>query len=84
MKIQGPNPFLNVYKTNQRSAKANRNKNVQDDQLNISDEALQMQKAQIDHLRKNKVTKIKTLVESGEYRIDYEKTAEKMLQFWRS
>lgn len=83
MKIQGPNPYLNIYKANQRPVKTNKNEKNKDDQLKISDEALQLLQGGKNVERQQKVSEIKTLVQSGEYKIDYEKTAEKLLKFWR-
>lgn len=83
MKIQGPNPYLNIYKTNQRTVKTSKNESIKDDQLKISSEALQLLQSGKNVERKEKVSEIKSLVQSGEFKIDYEKTAEKLLKFWR-
>lgn len=84
MKIQGPNPYLNVYRTNQKPVKSNATKGSKDDQLNISNKALQLQQNKQMLLRNEKITEIKSLVQSGEYKVDHELTAEKLLEFWRS
>jgi len=84
MKIQGPNPYLNVYKANQRTVKSPKAEGIKDDQLNISSKALQLQKNEMKASRKQDVADIKALVQSGEYKVNYEKTAGKLLEFWRS
>lgn len=84
MKIQGPNPYLNVYKTNQPTVKPHKDEGIKDDQLNISSKALQLQKNEMMASRKQHIADIKALVQSGEYKVNYEKTAEKLLDFWRS
>lgn len=84
MKIQGPNPYVNMYRTNQKPVKFSKDKGLKDDQLNISNKALQLQKNNQHVTRKQEVTEIKSLVQSGEYEVDYQKTAEKLLEFWKS
>lgn len=84
MKIQGPNPYVNMYRTNQKPVKSSKNDGLKDDKLNISNKAWQLQKNVQNSTRKQKVTEIKSLVQSGEYEIDYKKTAEKLLEFWRT
>lgn len=84
MKIQGPNPYLNMYRTNQKPVKSSKENGLKDDQLNISNKALQLQKNVQNVTRKQEVAEIKSLVQSGEYEVDYKKTAEKLLEFWRS
>lgn len=82
MKIQGPNPLVHAYRNQGRQQyKASNDK--KSDQLNISEKAkqLQQQKAQSSE-RANYVAEIKQLVQSGEYKIDYERTAQKMIDFW--
>lgn len=84
MKIQGPNPYLNVYKANQPTIKSPKGEGTKDDQLNISSKALQLQKNEMKASRKQEIADIKALVQSGDYKINYGKTAEKLLEFWRS
>lgn len=83
MKIQGPNHYLNIYRTNERTVNVNKKGQVKDDQLNISREAKQLLQSEHNVERSKKVAEIKTLVQSEQYKIDYEKTAEKMLQFFQ-
>lgn len=84
MKIQGPNPYLNLYRTNQKHPYEQRKNDLNKDRLDISQEALQLQKNKQDVNRKKVIANIKTLVQSGEYKIDYQETAEKLVRFWRS
>lgn len=84
MKIQGPNPYLNVYRTNQRTVMSDKQTNQKDDQLNISNKALRLQKNEQNVARNEEISKIKNLVQSGEYKVNYEKTAQKLLEFWRT
>ncbi|MGM8212549.1 flagellar biosynthesis anti-sigma factor FlgM [Virgibacillus sp. W0430] len=84
MKIQGTNlPKLNAYKQQlqkpaHRQQEANRN-----DQINISNEAKQLQESSITNLRRSEyIQEIKRAVEAGEYTINVEKTAQKMIDFW--
>ncbi|MEI3607473.1 flagellar biosynthesis anti-sigma factor FlgM [Pseudogracilibacillus sp. SE30717A] len=82
MKIQGPNPLINAYKSQQQKQVIKKN-DTQKDQLNISDAAKKMQmneKHSVD--RAKRIAELKKLVQSGEYKIDYEKTAQKMNSFW--
>lgn len=53
------------------------------DQLDISLEAkhLQMQRAQSAE-REKYIDELKQLVQSGEYKVNYDKTAQKMIDFW--
>lgn len=83
MKIQGPNQYINLYRTNERTVNVNKKTRSKDDQLNISHKALQLLKSEKNAERSQKVSELKTLVQSGQYKIDYEKTAEKMLNFFQ-
>lgn len=85
MKIQGPNfSKINAYK-NQLHVRNELKKEStkKEDKLDISNEAkkLQVNKQPVEE-RKAHVQSIKRAVESGEYEIDYEKTARKMIDFW--
>lgn len=82
MKIQGPNPVLNAYKQQRQKQISNRAEQ-QKDQLNISTEAKQLQKNKHYDIERSKyVDEIKKLVQSGEYKVDHDKTAQKMIDFW--
>jgi len=84
MKIQGPNPYIQLYRQNQRTVKTEKTNKPKDDQLKISNEAIKLQQNEGHLVRREKVSEIKSLVQSGEYRINYERTAQKLLEFWKS
>ncbi|MCF3943439.1 flagellar biosynthesis anti-sigma factor FlgM [Oceanobacillus alkalisoli] len=53
------------------------------DELQISKEALKLQeKDQPNNKRAEKVQEIKKQIENGEYKMNHEVTAQKMLDFW--
>ncbi|MEN2768731.1 flagellar biosynthesis anti-sigma factor FlgM [Ornithinibacillus xuwenensis] len=84
MKVNGPNQTnFNPYK-NQIQKQTDYKKNVQQqDQLEISTQAMQLQEnTKVNAKREAYVQEIKNLVESGQYEIDFEKTAKKMIDFW--
>src|SRR5699024_10654099 len=120
MRIQGPNPYLNIY-NQQKNQKVNKDKKEVKDQVAISSEAKlkQMNKSQntasTQNVQKNKKEKkeekeqvtitseaklmqmnksqhtarsqyvqtIKERVHSGEYEMDHQQTAQKLLEFWK-
>ncbi|MFC0299972.1 flagellar biosynthesis anti-sigma factor FlgM [Virgibacillus soli] len=84
MKIQGPNqtnfnPYKNIQKKlTQQSAGISKN-----DQLEISDMAKKLQdQGNIQTERKERIEKIKQAIDANEYKVNYEKTAQKMVDFW--
>lgn len=81
MKIQGPNPYINTYK-NQQQKQAPIKAERQKDELKISTEAKKLQKNEVQLERSKYVAEIKQRVQSGQYKIDYEQTAQKMIDFW--
>ncbi len=84
MKINGPNQTnFNPYK-NQIQQQMDRKKSAKpQDQLQISSQAKQLQEnTKANAKREAYVQGIKNRVESGEYTIDFEKTAQKMIDFW--
>lgn len=83
MRIQGPNPYLNIY-NQQKSQKVNKDKKELKDQVAISSEAklMQLNKDQ-DKERSQYVQAIKERVQSGEYEMDHQLTAQKLLEFWK-
>ncbi|MDY0393240.1 flagellar biosynthesis anti-sigma factor FlgM [Virgibacillus halophilus] len=86
MKINGPNQsHINLYqKQMQKQTASNQINHRQQDKLQISDKAKIMQESSAaDASRKARVEKIKQDITSGEYQINYEETAEKMLDFWK-
>jgi len=84
MKIHGPNQTnFNPYKKQIQQQQENQNVNSSKDKVEISNKAKQMQemnKAQA--ARQEHVEQIKNKVDSGEYQVDANKTAEKMIDFW--
>ncbi|TCT20454.1 FlgM family anti-sigma-28 factor [Melghiribacillus thermohalophilus] len=85
MKIQGPNHLnLNPYqKPYQQQAKMGKGK-TSEDKVEISSEAKKMLETNpIADERKKKVEKLTEQVQSGEYNIDPETTAKKMIEFFR-
>lgn len=86
MKIQGPNfSNINAYKK-QFQAKADvdiKQEEAKKDKLNISNEAKQLQvNKQSSEERTKYVENIKKDIQSGQYTVNYEKTAQKMIDFW--
>ena len=84
MKIHGSNQanFNPYQKQIQKQAEYKKEMNPKD-QLEISNQAKQLQ----EHARPNAerakyVQKIKNAVESDEYQVNHEKTAQKMIDFW--
>jgi len=84
MKIQGPQlRSMNAYHKQLQPKRESKQKELTRDQLNISREAQQLQKSDQASIKRSEyVQKIKQAVQSGEYKVDYEKTAQKMIDFW--
>lgn len=84
MKIHGPNQSnFNPYKKQIQKQQESQNANTFKDKIEISSKAKQMQemnKAQA--ARQEQVEQIKNKVDAGEYQVDANKTAEKMIDFW--
>ncbi|WP_156288307.1 flagellar biosynthesis anti-sigma factor FlgM [Oceanobacillus salinisoli] len=84
MKINGPNqtsfnPYKNVL---QKQAELKKEVKKQD-QVEISSAAKQLQESEKpNEKRAEYVQSIKNLVDSGEYQVNPEKTAKKMIEFW--
>lgn len=81
MKIQGPNPYIALYRNQQQTQKIKIEERPKDE-LNISNEALKLQQNDKAIERKQYVEEIKARLQSGNYKIEYAKTAEKMIDFW--
>lgn len=83
MKIQGPNlTKLAAYRAQLQQADPKK-KVSQEDQLNISNAAKQLQESnKTNTQRAEYVQNIKNAVKSGQYEIDHEKVAQKMIDFW--
>jgi negative regulator of flagellin synthesis FlgM len=84
LRINGSNqPNFNPYKNIlQKQAEVKREINKQD-QIEISKEAKQLQDSERPNKKRAEyVQSIKDLVQSGEYKVEPEKTAKKMIEFW--
>ncbi|WP_087972567.1 flagellar biosynthesis anti-sigma factor FlgM [Oceanobacillus rekensis] len=83
MKINGPNQTnFNPYKQ-QIQKQSEVKKDIQKDQIEISSQAKQLQeKDKISEKRASHVQEIKQAVDSGSYKVNQEKVAQKMLEFW--
>ncbi len=84
MKIQGSNPLFNAYSKQLQQQNTSKKQTNQSDRLDISKEALKLQDNEgiRDGKRAKMVEEIKERVQSGEYTIDYAKTASKMMKVW--
>ncbi|MFD2629171.1 flagellar biosynthesis anti-sigma factor FlgM [Oceanobacillus kapialis] len=83
MKINGPNQTnFNPYKNSiQKHTEIKRE--AKQDQLEISNQAKQLQEGEkANPERAAYVQSIKKAVDAGEYKVDAEKTAQKMIDFW--
>ncbi|MFA1821340.1 flagellar biosynthesis anti-sigma factor FlgM [Virgibacillus oceani] len=83
MKINGPNQTnFNPYK-NQIQKQADLKRDMKQDQIEISNQAKELLESEkADPKREAYVQDIKDKVDAGEYKINYEKTAQKMIDFW--
>ena len=84
MKIDGPNAArLTAYKNQLQQQTEPKKATNRKDQLNISSEAKQLQETKKTATKRAAyVENIKNAVESGQYKVNYEKTAQKMIDFW--
>lgn len=83
LRIQGPNPLLNIYRNNQERSIPKEDKRISTDKLNISTVAKSLQQNEKVALeREQYIKEIKNRVDNGEYEVDAEQTAHKMLAFW--
>ncbi|MGM8364583.1 flagellar biosynthesis anti-sigma factor FlgM [Virgibacillus sp. W0181] len=83
MKIQGSNfSNLNAYK-NHLQKPLDKHKTAKNDELNISNEAKQLQENnKTGQKRTAYVQEIKKAVDTGEYTVNPERSAQKMIDFW--
>lgn len=84
MKINRPNQLnFNPYKQQLQKQAEMKKAAKRADELQISKEALKLQeKGQPNNNRAEKVQEIKQLIENGEYKVDHEVAAQKMIDFW--
>lgn len=83
MKIQGPNqPNFNPYK-NIIQKQATMKDVAKKDHVEISSQAKQLQELEKTNVQREKyVQEIKNAVQSGEYKVNAEETAKKMIDFF--
>ena len=83
MKIQGPNlTKLAAYRAQLQQADPKK-KVGREDQLDISKAAKQLQESnKVNTERAERVQNIKSEIKSGQYEINHEKIAQKMIDFW--
>lgn len=86
MKIQGPNhSSFNPYSKQVQKQSEIKNTAQKTDELQISSKAKELlENAKPEADRQVRVEKIKQAVENGEYKIEAEKTAKKMIDFWNN
>ncbi|WP_373893385.1 flagellar biosynthesis anti-sigma factor FlgM [Virgibacillus sp. CBA3643] len=84
MKINGSNHTnFNPYKNQIQKQAEIKNDTNKKDQIEISSAAKQLQENEkANAKRASYVQEIKNQVESGEYKVNHEKTAQKMIDFW--
>ncbi|MBB6453631.1 negative regulator of flagellin synthesis FlgM [Salirhabdus euzebyi] len=83
MKINGSNHIhVNPYQK-QMNKQASVSKGNASDKVEISNQAQQMLKGnEIQEARQKHVEQIKKEVQNGDYQINYQETAKKMIDFW--
>lgn len=83
MKIHGPNQTnFNPYKNQAKKIEKIKNEGNQKDRLEISTRAKHLQQTeQTSSKREKYIQEIKQAIDSGEYKINHEQTANKMIQF---
>lgn len=84
MKIQGPHfRSIHAYKKQLHQNKESHQKDLKTDDLEISSKAKQLQETNKASMKRSEyIQQIKNEIESGKYKIDYEKTAQKLIDFW--
>ncbi len=83
MKIQGPNlTKLAAYRAQLQQTDPKKKVN-REDQLDISNAAKQLQESNKSNTQRAEyVQNIKKAIKSGQYEMDHEKVAQKMIDFW--
>ncbi|UOQ45724.1 flagellar biosynthesis anti-sigma factor FlgM [Halobacillus salinarum] len=84
MKINGPNHSnFNPYQKQLQKQVPTQNNGSRQDRLEISKQAKEMQGTdKVNPARQEKLDRIKADLETGNYKVDPQQTAKKMLQFW--
>ncbi|HZG15362.1 MAG TPA: flagellar biosynthesis anti-sigma factor FlgM [Candidatus Bathyarchaeia archaeon] len=89
MRVNEPNRtgMINAYnKTNKAQAVSDTKVKMGKDEVQISNEALELLKqveATEEPVRKDKVNELKQQIENGTYHVSSDKIAEKFLSFWK-
>lgn len=84
MKIQGPNHTnFNPYKNHIQKQTSEKKDVNRQDQLQISTQAKKLQGNDLSSSKRaTYVQEIKNAVDSGDYKVNPDKTAQKMIEFW--
>ncbi len=84
MKINGPNQtHFNPYNNQLQKHDSKVSQHKQQDQLEISSEAKELQESEKLHPKREAyLQQLKKDIQTGNYEINYEKTAQKMIDFW--
>lgn len=84
MKIYGSGRTnFNPYNNQQQKQIEQQKQTKKEDQLEISNAAKKLQESKQQHTKRaSYVEGIKKAVQSGEYKINYEKTSQKMIDYW--
>lgn len=84
MKINGPNPTnFNPYKQSIQPKTEPKSEGNKKDQIEISSKAKQLQEGASDPKRAAYLEELKKKIDAGEYNVDVDKTAQKMMDFWK-
>ncbi|NBJ69595.1 MULTISPECIES: flagellar biosynthesis anti-sigma factor FlgM [Clostridia] len=84
MKINGPNQSdFNPYHKQQIPKQLEVKREMKKDQLEISSEAKQLHKGHKENkARTAHIERLKAMIESGDYKVSYDQTAQKMIDFF--
>lgn len=77
----GINPYQRELNKTENAVKSGSSKTA--DKIEISKEALRLQKQQVDPARQEKIQDLKRQIEDGTYTIDYTEVARKMIQSFK-
>jgi len=84
MKIHGTDQTnFNPYRDHIQKNLHNKSEKRKKDQLEISNEAQKLQKNDQSDERKRYVKAIKQKIDAGDYDVNYERTAQKVIDFWQ-
>ena len=78
----GINPYQRELNKTENAVKSESSKTA--DKIEISKEALRLQKQQFDPMRQEKIHDLKRRIEDGTYTIDYTEVARKMIQSFKN